>query len=57
LVVRAGDNYEGDGFYKLAERLGFGKWQSLKNKGIFEVVEIGKCIKFWSNDVNFSNYK
>lgn len=57
LVVRAGDNYEGDGFYKLAERLGFGKWQSLKNEGIFEVVEIGKCIKFWSNDVNFSNYK
>lgn len=57
LVVRAGDNYEGDGFYKLAERLGFGKWQSLKNEGIFEVVEIGKCIKFWSNDVNFSNYR
>src|SRR5689334_1597178 len=33
LVKRSGDNYEGDGFYKLAERLGFGDWRRLKREG------------------------
>lgn len=57
LVVRAGDNYEGDGFYKLAEELGFGKWQNLKNDGIFEAVQIRECIKFWSDDSNYYAFK
>jgi hypothetical protein len=57
LVVRAGDNYEGDGFYKLAEELGFGKWQELKKDGMFETVQIRECIKFWSDDKNYSDYK
>lgn len=57
LVLRAGDNYEGDGFYKLAEELGFGKWQKLKKEGVFEAEQIGKCIDFWSNDQNYYDYK
>ena len=57
LVVRAGEHYEGDGFYKLAEILGFGKWQNLKNEGIFETIQIKKCIEFWSNDDNLNKYK
>lgn len=57
LVVRAGDNYEGDGFYKLAEELGFGKWTILKKEGIFESEQIGKCIKFWSDDRKYYDYK
>lgn len=57
LVVRAGDKYEGDGFYKLAETLGFGKWQNLKNEGVFEAKQIGECIKFWSNNQNYLDYK
>ncbi|WP_426094316.1 hypothetical protein [Flavobacterium sp. DSR2-3-3] len=57
LVLRAGDNYEGDGFYKLAENLGFGKWQKLKNDAVFEAIQIRECIKFWSNDKNYYDYK
>jgi hypothetical protein len=57
LVVRLGDQLEGDGFYKLAEELGFGDWKRLKREGIFEVEEIKKCIAFWSNDTNYKKYK
>lgn len=57
LVVRAGDNYEGDGFYKLAEELGFGKWQNLKKESVFEVKQIRECIDFWSDDKHYFNYR
>jgi len=57
LVLRAGDHYEGDGFYKLAEELGFGNWKQLKSEGIFEIIQIKKCIKFWKNDSNYNKYR
>lgn len=57
LVLRAGDNYEGDGFYKLAEELGFGKWQTLKKHGVFEAIQIRTCIEFWSDDENYKKYR
>lgn len=57
LVVRAGDNYEGDGFYKLAERLGHGDWQKLKRDGIFEAEQINACIDFWKSDLNYTNFR
>lgn len=57
LVLRANDDYEGDGFYKLADELGFGDWKKLKREGIFEIVEIKKCIEFWSNNRNYIKYK
>ena len=57
LVMRAVDNYEGDGFYKLAEDLGYGDWQRLKREGIFEIQQIRDCIQFWSNDANYSRYR
>ena len=57
MVLRAGDSYEGDGFYKLAERLGFGNWQRLKREGVFEVQQFSECIKFWSDDKNFTRYR
>jgi hypothetical protein len=57
LVLRAGDQLEGDGFYKLAEELGFGDWKRLKREGVFEVLQIKKCIEFWSNDSNYIKYK
>jgi len=56
LVLRAGDNYEGDGFYKLAENLGFGNWKRLKEDGIFEIEQMKNCIDFWSNDSNYRKY-
>jgi len=57
LSIRAGDNYEGDSFYKLAEQLGFGKWQDLKKEGVFEAEQIGKCIEFWSDNDNYRLYR
>lgn len=57
LVVRIGDKTEGDGFYKLAEELGFGKWNDLKKDGVFEIIQIKECIEFWSNDENYFKYK
>lgn len=57
LVIRAGDNYEGDGFYKLAEYLGFGDWQKLKREGVFEVQQMNECIRFWSDPINYQKYR
>lgn len=57
LVIRQGDNLEGDGFYKLADELGFGDWKKLKREGIFEIQEIKKCIEFWQNDNNYKKYR
>lgn len=57
LVIRAGDCFEGDGFYKLAEKLGFGNWKGLKKIGYFEIEQMNKCIDFWKNDSNYHKYK
>lgn len=53
LVIRAGDNFEGDGFYKLGEELGFGDWQKLKREGIFEAEDIRESIDYWSIDSKY----
>lgn len=57
LVIRLGDNYEGDGFYKLAETLGFGNWQTLKRDGIFEVIQINECIDFWGDNTKYGLFR
>ena len=57
LVIRLSDGYEGDGFYKMAERLGYGSWQKLKRENIFEVEQITKCIKFWCDNNNYQQHK
>lgn len=56
LVIRAGDNYEGDGFFKLADELDFGDWKKLR-KSNFDILEINKCIEFWTDDSNYLKYK
>lgn len=57
LVIRSGDGYEGDGFYKLAERLGYGNWERLKKEGIFEAQQIRDCIDFWTDSNNYSQHR
>lgn len=57
LVVRSGDKMEGDGFYKLAEKLGFGDWRKLKREGIFQSLQINECVSFWSDESNYLKYK
>jgi hypothetical protein len=50
LVLRKGDDYEGDGFYKLAERLGFGNWKKLKKEGVFEIFQMKESINKWTDE-------
>jgi hypothetical protein len=57
IVVRSGDNYEGDGFYKLAEHLGYGNWRKLKREGVFEVTQMRDTIEFWTNNINYKKFK
>lgn len=57
LVIRASDHREGDGFYTLAEELGFGDSKKLKREGIFEVSQISRCISFWENNENYNLFK
>jgi len=49
LVLRLNDGEEGDGFYKLGEKLGFGNWKNLKNN-LFEFEQIAECVDKWSDD-------
>jgi hypothetical protein len=57
LVLRSEDHEEGDGFYKLAEELGFGSWHQLKKEGIFQVQQMTDCINFWNKTDNYINYR
>jgi hypothetical protein len=56
LVVRKGDNYEGDGFFKLAEELGYGSWKILKDSH-FDIEKMNECIEFWKNEDNFKKFR
>ena len=56
LVIKSRDQLEGDGFFKLAEELGLGKWKSLK-RNCFEVEQIVASIDFWKNDENYALFK
>lgn len=57
LVISKGDNYQGDGFYKLCEELGFGNWKKLKNDISFEIGQMNACYEFWKDDNNYLKYK
>jgi hypothetical protein len=57
LVISKGDNYQGDGFYKIAEELGFGSWKKLKGDVSFEIGQMNACYDFWSSDVNYMQFK
>lgn len=56
IVVHQGTGYEGDGFYKLAEELGFGPWRTLRDSA-FDAEQINLCFEFWNNHENYNNYK
>lgn len=56
LVISKGDNYQGDGFYKLAEDLGFGKWTKLKNDISFEIGQMNACFEFWGDENNYQTH-
>lgn len=57
LVISKGDSYQGDGFYKLCEELGYGSWRKLKLDISFEIGQMNACFDFWKDNVNYSKYK
>lgn len=56
LVIRLSDGEEGEGFYKLAEKLGYGSVKKLKNN-LFEHEQIKLCVDFWNNDKKYLKFK
>jgi len=57
LVVRKGSGYEGDGFYKLCEKLGYGSWETLKRSKKFDEDRQNECFEYWRNDENYKKHK
>lgn len=58
LVVRKGSEYEGDGFYRLCETLGFGDAETLKrNRKVFDAEQKQRCYHFWRDDKKYDQYK
>ena len=57
LVIGKGDHYQGDGFFKLAEELGFGNWKKLQSDVTFEMGQINSSFAFWKEDSNFNRFK
>lgn len=56
LVVLSGVNKVGDGFYKLAEELGYGEKDYLK-KTSFAEKQVDKCIMYWKDKDNYQYFK
>lgn len=56
IVLTKDKLYEGDGFFKLADELGFGNWKQLRD-GDFDMKEINKCFEFWRNKENYDKYR
>jgi hypothetical protein len=53
LVKVKGTNGQGDRFYKLCERLGYGPWRDLKKDQNFLKDLRQTCRSFWMNDENY----
>ncbi|MDP3469596.1 MAG: hypothetical protein Q8S11_14750 [Daejeonella sp.] len=56
LVLSKGSAYEGDGFFKLCDELGFGPWKKLQNDIEFPFQQMRKCYDFWKNDSYYDQY-
>lgn len=54
-IVLTKDNEEGDGFYKMAEKLGFGNWQTLKKDFVFATEMIKNTFEYWETHNDESN--
>ncbi|MDX5417605.1 MAG: hypothetical protein LPK09_00200 [Hymenobacteraceae bacterium] len=56
LVRVKGRQNQGDSFFKLCERLGYGDWKSLKKDHEFLEEQRQTCREFWQDSKNFSSY-
>ncbi len=50
-VVVTVDGKQGDGFFRLAESLGYGEWRKLKDGMLFEYDMMNKTHDFWKKDI------
>lgn len=53
LVLTKNAAYEGDGFFKLCESLGYGPWKKLQRDDTFPSLQMKRCYDFWKNDEKF----
>lgn len=56
LVSTKGFKNQGDNFFRLCERLGYGNWRELKKDSVFLEEQRKACREFWQNTDNFSTY-
>ena len=56
IVITKGSGYEGDGFYKLAQDLGFGPWKTLRDSA-FDIEQMTKCFEYWRNTENYNSHR
>jgi hypothetical protein len=58
LIIHKGqDREQGDGYYKMCEKL-FGKpWRELKEDKTFEIAKITECFSFWKDDEKYKKHK
>ncbi len=57
IIHKGSDRDQGDGFYKLCEKLLNKPWQELKADKNFEVDRIAECFAFWKDNENYRKYK
>lgn len=57
LVVRKGSGHEGDGFYKLCEKLGYGDWRILRRSSEFDLKRQQECFDFWRSNDNYRRFQ
>ncbi|WP_025607943.1 hypothetical protein [Pontibacter actiniarum] len=56
LVRVKGQKNQGDSFFRMCERLGYGNWKELKKNSKFIEEQREACREFWSDKKNFSAY-
>lgn len=58
LIIHKGqDREQGDGFFKLCERLYGVPWRDLKADKNYEIEKIKECFSFWKDHDNYKKYK
>ena len=56
LVHTKGQKNQGDSFFRLCERLGFGNWKELKRNSTFIEEQREACREFWKDKTNYTAY-
>ncbi|WP_239022950.1 hypothetical protein [Pontibacter mangrovi] len=56
LVRIKGQKNQGDNFFRMCERLGYGNWKDLKKNNKFVEEQREACREFWSDKNNFTEH-